>query len=234
MLESLKTRYTNTENVKVYEIPNKKNPSRKLRIARIKFEGQILPKDIKIEGQRREVLPYIPKPLQCKNCSKYGHTYNKCRNEPRCAFCGSDDHSTTWNCGPQKCCNCGQDHHARSKVCPFYIYNTELKLLISRSGMSVFEAKQELKSRGLLDPSKNPMYKTAVKGKITPQAIKIYSENKHKEITKSTTIANDITGSNETKVPVSNFYEVLSQNVVETSTLDSEIEENIPDVQRQK
>ena len=234
LLESLRQRYPNVENVKVYEIPNRKNPSRKLRIARIKFVGQTLPKDVKIEGQRREILPFIPKPLQCKNCSKFGHTYKKCRNETKCAFCGTEDHSTRWNCGIAKCCNCGQEHHARSKVCPFYIYNTELKLLMSRSGMSAHEAKLELKSRGLLDPSRNPMYRTAAKGKITPQAIKIYSENKHKEIPKSSIVTKDNSGNKDTKIPVSNFYEVLSQNEEETPPSDPELEENVPNVQRPK
>ena len=124
LLESLKLRYPNVESLKLYEIPSKKQNGGKLRIARIKFEGQILPSNIKIEGQRRELLPYLPKPLQCKNCSKYGHTHSKCRNPSKCAFCGSEDHKTTWNCGTPKCLNCGQNHHARSKTCPFYIYNT--------------------------------------------------------------------------------------------------------------
>ena len=176
--ESLRIRYPNVENVKVYEIPNKKNPPKKLRIARIKFEGQTLPSDIKIEGQRRELLPFIPKPLQCKNCSKYGHTDKLCRNVSVCAFCGSKDHQTTWNCGTPKCSNCGQNHHARSKVCPFFMYDTELKLLISRSGMSVLEAKQELKSRGLIDPAKNPLYRTAVRGVLSMESVEIYENNK--------------------------------------------------------
>ena len=125
LLDSLKLRYPNVESIKVYEIPSKKQSGSKLRVARIKFKGHILPSDIKIEGQKRELLPYLPKPLQCKNCSKYGHTHTKCRNPSKCAFCGSEDHETTWNCGSPKCLNCGQNHHARSNTCPFYIYITQ-------------------------------------------------------------------------------------------------------------
>ena len=123
ILSSLRLRYPNVQSVKTYEIPSRKIKAKKIRIARVKFEGQSLPKYIRIEGQRRELQPFVPKPLQCNSCSKYGHTRNRCRSEPVCAFCSSKDHSTKWNCGTPKCANCGQDHHARSKECVFYIYN---------------------------------------------------------------------------------------------------------------
>ena len=114
LLDSLKKRYPNVEDLEIYQIPQR-NSSATLKIAKIKFEGQSLPTDVKIMGQKRELRPHVPKPLQCKQCSKYGHSTNKCRNEPVCAFCGSTEHSTRWNCGEMKCINCDQNHHARSK-----------------------------------------------------------------------------------------------------------------------
>ena len=236
LLESLKIRYPNVEHVKVYEIPNKKFPSKKLRIARIKFEGQVLPSNIKIEGQKRELLPYVPKPLQCNNCSKFGHTYVRCRNASKCAFCGSTDHTTTWNCSSPKCCNCGQNHHARSKVCPFYLYNTELKLLISRSGMSVFEAKQELKSRGLIDPAKNLIYRNAVKGIISTETVKIYEKNKINKLSETPKPVNEKSSNNnnEDTVATSNFYEILSQDVEEHLLSEQELDETHLDFKGQK
>ena len=211
LLQSLKLRYPNVESLKVYEIPSKKKAGSKLRIARIKFEGQVLPSNIKIEGQKRELLPYLPKPLQCRNCSKYGHTHSKCRNPSKCAFCGSEDHETTWNCGTPKCLNCGQNHHARSKTCPFYIYNTELKLLMSRSGMSILEAKLELKSKGFLDPARNPTYRDVTKGKPPSNSERVDENNQpqsqqtsdKKEIGKEEVVVH---------VPVSNSYEILVQD----------------------
>ena len=212
LLKSLKLRYSNIENIKVYEIPSKRQNGSKLRIARIKFEGNILPTNIKIEGQKRELIPYVPKPLQCRNCSKYGHTHNKCRNPSKCAFCGSEDHKTTWNCGTPKCLNCGQNHHARSKICPFYIFNTELKLLVSRSGMSIQEAKLELKSKGFLDPARNPTYKEAAKRKPPSEPKGVEDKNP----AQSLETPNDIIkiGKDEVvvHVPVRDSYEVLTQD----------------------
>lgn len=162
ILDSLKKRYNNIENMEIYEIPSKRNKEKPLKIAKIKFQGQNIPQKIKILGENRELRPYVPKPLQCKNCSRYGHTTKKCRSNPVCAFCASAEHETLWNKGTQKCVNCGQNHHARSKSCPFYIYNTELKLLQERTGMTVKEAKLELKVRGLIDPAKKPMYRSVI------------------------------------------------------------------------
>ena len=160
LLDSLKKRYPNVEDLEIYEIPQRNKENSPLKIAKIKFEGQSLPSDVKIMGQKRELRPHIPKPMQCKKCSKFGHSTTKCRNEQICAFCGSSEHKTKWKCGEMKCINCGQNHHARSKECKFYIYNTELKLLMERSGMKVKEAKLELKVRGIKDPARVPQYNT--------------------------------------------------------------------------
>ena len=160
LLDCLQMRYDNVEDLEVYNIPSRKNPKSPLNIAKIKFKGQNLPPKVIIFGQNREVRPYIPTPLQCKNCSKYGHSTKKCYNDPICAFCGSSNHETKWNCGKPKCTNCGKAHHARSKECPFYMYNTELKILQDRTGMAIREAKLELRARGFKDPTKDPSYLT--------------------------------------------------------------------------
>ena len=223
LLDSLRLRYPNIQKVEVYNIPNRKQPHKQWRIAKIKFEGQVLPKDIKIEGQRRELRPFIPKPLQCKLCSKYGHSYKVCRNPRICAYCGSECHPTTWNCGTPKCINCSQNHHARSKECPFYIYNTELKLLVSRSGMSFPEARQELRARGIKDPARSPLYKTVTERKPSPVPISVSSESSVPEVPETSTVtmpneSNDIVI--ET-IQISNRYEVLGDN--DDSTIDSEV-----------
>ena len=127
-------------------------------------------------GQNREVRPYIPKPLQCMKCSRYGHSDTKCRNIAVCAYCSSDRHPTKWECGAPLCVNCKSHHHARTKTCPHYIYNTELKLLMLRTGLPVREAKLELKMRGILDPAKKKQFNTVT----TTNTIKSSSENASK------------------------------------------------------
>ena len=232
ILSSLKLRYPNVQSVTTYQIPSRKSPSKMIRIARVRFEGQDLPQDIRIEGQRRELLPYIPKPLQCHSCSKYGHTKHKCRSEAVCAFCSSKDHRTTWNCGTAKCVNCGLGHHARSKECVFYIFNAELKLLMSRSGMSINEAKQELRFRGFKDPAKDPSYRTVITAdqpsrpenptpdEVTPSTST--EDNKHKSHAHAGNISADI--------ELQNSFSVLAVEEDEMDIAESEENPKIPNV----
>ena len=180
LLESLKLRYDNVHDLEVYQIKSRRDPNTALNIAKIKFTGQDLPLKLKILRKNREVRPHVPKPLQCKLCCKFGHTHKKCQNKEKCAVCGSEDHATNWKCPITKCCNCGLAHHARSKECTFHIYNTELKLLMSRTGMAAKEAKLELKVRGIVDPGRNLLYKNVLKDKA-PETPSVSSDTSTKE-----------------------------------------------------
>merc|ERR1711915_732214 len=212
-------RYPKVQDCEVYMIKSKKN-NKTLRIAKIKFDGQELPQKIKILGQNRELRPYIPKPLQCQNCSKFGHTKKNCRNDAICAYCGSDEHATQWKCSKPKCVNCGQEHHARSKECMFYIYNTELKILQERTGMSIKEAKLELKVRGFQDPSKKHAYssiprsKNEIKGNLDKND-KTQINKSHEEINdlkkKITAGKNKETVTNNMDNILSNSFDILMQ-----------------------
>ena len=136
-----------------------------IKIAKIKFKGKNLPEKIFLGGRRRDVKAYIPKPSQCHNCSKYGHYRNFCHNQtPVCFYCGSHDHPSQWECGGQeRCVNCEGDHHARSTKCPSYIYNSQVKHLQIRTGMSIRDARDELRERGVIDPTKRKAYSAATR-----------------------------------------------------------------------
>ena len=215
LLESLQLRYNNVHDIEVFEIKSRKDPQIKLNIMKIKFMGQEIPQKIKILGQNREVRPYIPKPLQCDRCCKYGHTHKRCTSKEVCTMCGSQQHKTNWNCEHKKCLNCGEEHHAKDKKCVFYIYNTELKLLMSRTGMSAREAKLELKVRGVNDPARNPSYRTAVIKSFsnTEKPRKTHSENDNIEA-----VLNEIFGNVET----GNRFNVLEEEEVSKDLIELE------------
>ena len=207
LLESLQMRYSNVEDLDLYSIPNKKYPGSFLKIAKIKFQGQNLPSKIIVFGQNRELRPFVPSPLQCKNCSKYGHTAKKCQNQPVCAYCSSSEHETKWNCGQPRCINCGQDHHSRSKECCFYLYNAELKILQDRTGLSIKEAKLELRVRGFKDPSKNPLFKTKVQQNTKPNVAAQSQRNVQSE--------NMVISDGKTRLQHPNPYALLAEMEVE-------------------
>ena len=223
LLESLKLRYNNIHDLEVFQIKSRKNPQIGLNIMKIKFIGQTVPQKIKILGQNREVRPYVPKPLQCNKCCRYGHTHKKCTNKEVCTMCGSNQHKTNWNCDKKLCLNCGENHHAKDKTCVFYIYNTELKLLMSRTGMSAKEAKLELKVRGVSDPARNPSYKAAVvKSFQNVEETTKTNQDKNEEIE---TKLEEMFGSVETE----NRFNVLEENETSTELVeveDKNLEEN--------
>ena len=215
ILDSLQKRYDNIQNCEIYSMPSKKNKM-SLNVVKIKFEGEALPLKIKILGQNREVRPHVPKPLQCKNCSRYGHTAKKCNSNPRCAYCGSDEHATVWNHNTPKCLNCGQNHHSRSKECSFYIYNTELKILQERTGMSIKEAKLELKGRGLNDPSKKPTYRM-----VSNQTIETNRTESNNLMVQSTSATKGYDNKHHSsEITVQNRYEIL--NTVQSDEVSAE------------
>jgi len=52
------------------------------------FASPQLPKHITAGYMRVPVDPYIPNPLRCFNCQKYGHSSRACKNPAACMKCG--------------------------------------------------------------------------------------------------------------------------------------------------
>lgn len=68
------------------------------------------------------VEPWRPKPLQCFNCQRFGHSSSVCRSTSRCINC-AESHTKTpgERCTkPTVCCNCKSDHMANSSKCAHY------------------------------------------------------------------------------------------------------------------
>ena len=65
-----------------------------------------------------EIKPFIPNPMRCFKCHRYGHTKQKCRREQICPRCGKKDHEES-QCKTDEleCPNCRGKHTAFSKDC---------------------------------------------------------------------------------------------------------------------
>ena len=88
------------------------------------FSTSILPKFLKVGYLKVPVDIYIPNPLQCYACFKYGHHEKKCRlygGDELCRRCGvtgvTHDESRCTN--DVKCVYCGEDHPSTSRSCKF-------------------------------------------------------------------------------------------------------------------
>lgn len=77
------------------------------------------PSHIKVGYLNLPTREFIPNPLRCFKCQKFGHKGSGCRGIARCLRCGEPGHSE--KCiGPIKCANCGNGHFASSTQCPIY------------------------------------------------------------------------------------------------------------------
>ena len=109
------------------------------------FNSAILPKSLKVGYLNVGVDSYIPNPLHCYTCYKYGHHEHRCNkagSEGVCRHCGevACTHDSA-NCKNSiKCANCGGEHIATSRTCPVWkrekgnLYRqVQRKSLVSRS-----------------------------------------------------------------------------------------------------
>ena len=77
---------------------------------------EIQPK-IKISYTTEMVEQFIPNPLRCYKCQKYGHHQDKCNRKSVCGKCGQKDpdHSIEECKNTHRCTNCSGDHPVYAK-----------------------------------------------------------------------------------------------------------------------
>ncbi|KAG1713964.1 hypothetical protein GQR58_002025 [Nymphon striatum] len=76
------------------------------------------PKSIKAAYLNVSVDKYIPNPLRCFKCQKFGHHQTSCKHEAVCGRCGVANH-TDDGCEKTPCCvNCKGKHPSYSRECP--------------------------------------------------------------------------------------------------------------------
>ena len=95
------------------------------------------------------VFEYVGKPLQCKNCWRFGHSHSDskpCPNPSRCRKCGGDHDDKT--CISPTCCpNCQQSAHVAGSIkCPQVLAKMEVQNFARAHNISSREAAARLKS----------------------------------------------------------------------------------------
>ena len=79
-----------------------------------------VPEHVTVGYQCFPVKPYVPTPMRCFNCQRFGHTARTCRGKVRCATCGEmHEREAGTQCDREKkCANCGGPHSAAYRGCP--------------------------------------------------------------------------------------------------------------------
>jgi len=100
------------------------------------------PKHIKAGYIRVPVDLYIPNPLRCYKCQKYGHGSKTCRGSAVCVKCGGAGHDGSDCSGVTKCANCGGGHMASSKECPVWVREKRVQKIKAEQGCTFPEARR--------------------------------------------------------------------------------------------
>ncbi|GBN27501.1 hypothetical protein AVEN_67559-1 [Araneus ventricosus] len=85
---------------------------------------------------RLSVRTYIPNPLRCFKCQRFGHSKTSCRGTLTCARCAEVGHESTDCTRTEKCVNCKGEHTSFSRNCAAWkrekeIISTKIKKQIS-------------------------------------------------------------------------------------------------------
>ena len=108
----------------------------------LSFNTQTPPKYITVGFERVSVAMYIPNPLRCFKCQRYGHGSNNCKNQLACARCGTQGHNDSSCKQEEKCVNCGGHHMASSRDCPKWLGEKRVQQLKVERNISFPEARR--------------------------------------------------------------------------------------------
>ena len=105
-----------------------------------------LPKSLKKFYRIIPVEVYIPNPLRCFNCQRFGHHENGCPGLPGsvCEKCGMGDfdHHTNACKNEAKCVNCHKNHQSKSNLCEIWKKEKEIMKIKVTQKITYLEAKK--------------------------------------------------------------------------------------------
>ncbi|XP_055694943.1 uncharacterized protein LOC129796824 [Lutzomyia longipalpis] len=178
----------------------------------VTFDSPKLPESIDAFYYPLKVKVFVPNPMRCFKCQKYGHFMDKCRMAKKiCAKCLHNEHEG--DCvHAHACANCGEDHLSWSRKCPIFKQEFAIMKIKTTQKISYFAAKQEYMRTRSMDLS---FAETVAKSKATNLRKRINVGGKTVfpgyEQDKSAT-----TGVNGVGFPPSEFVQSLRSDRMET------------------
>ena len=105
------------------------------------------PKTLKIGYMQVRVDIYIPNPVRCFNCQRYGHFKSNCNRPATCEKCGQEGHSGDTCEGSPRCVNCQGCHPANSKTCQKWVEEKQIQKIKASNNITYKEARETFRSQ---------------------------------------------------------------------------------------
>lgn len=105
------------------------------------FRTPDIPDTIQAAFYTLKVRPYIPSPLRCTKCQKFGHSRGRCKNEEICAKCAQIANHE--HCEEKKCVNCLNPHYSFDRKCPRYVEEAEVTKIKTIYRLTYPEARKQ-------------------------------------------------------------------------------------------
>uniref|UniRef100_A0A1L8D7H7 Uncharacterized protein n=1 Tax=Nyssomyia neivai TaxID=330878 RepID=A0A1L8D7H7_9DIPT len=127
----------------------------------VTFNRPTPPQHLKVGWLTIPTQEYVPEPIRCFQCQRYGHFRASCESTAICSRCSEPEHRP----GPckqgHKCINCGGSHSAAWKGCPVYKEEREIRKVGYRLKIPLSAAKKIYKSYvkktdSMMEPAQNP------------------------------------------------------------------------------
>ena len=88
-----------------------------------------------------KVALFVPNPMRCFSCNKFGHMSQRCKVAVKCPDCGKDKHEGRCE-GPKLCSNCNGPHTSSAKDCPVWQKEKEIQCVCIEKRISFPEARR--------------------------------------------------------------------------------------------
>ncbi|GFS93555.1 uncharacterized protein TNCV_87271 [Trichonephila clavipes] len=145
-----------------------------------KKKNMVDQKSVKAAYLHCPVRPYIPNPLRCFQCQRFGHSKTVCRGQPTCSRCAEVGHDSADCKAKERCVNCKGDHSSFSRSCPTWILEKEITAVKIKNKISYPEARRVVSSR---TPVSGKSYASATSKTYVSTAIQVDASTAPKSAT---------------------------------------------------
>lgn len=155
-VDDIKTNISGGKVVEVKRLKRNKNGERSDSFSvLLKFEEKTLPDKVFVGYMSYDVRPFIPPPLRCFKCQKFGHVAAVCKGKQKCGRCAGDhEYGKCEEGAPLKCCNCGGGHSSGFRGCEASKRAVEVQKIKTTTGTTYAEAAKKVPVQPMMHSNK--------------------------------------------------------------------------------